>query len=665
MDVLFKDISQILSVKQSSLDAIRRLGVKNVLDFLFHVPIRYISRKVNPDLNSCSNNEDVLLDIKIQRFHKTKSTVKIVAQDSYGKLINITFFHAIPNFIYLQLGGKVTVEGKLSKYKDIWQITHPNFILSKTSISVIEPVYPLTRGLKNLQIRDYMKKVIDALPDGGKEYNPLINKLSYNISQKEAFKAIHRPNENSNWQNAIDIARQRLAADELVGHNIALRDIVKATEQPRKYYYYGQQNFEKVILENLGFVLTDGQKSALDKIKHVQSSEKSMLLLLQGDVGSGKTLVMLLSCLGVVAKGRQVAFMVPTELLATQHYRFLQKALNGIDIEIGLLVGKMKKKDKDTTLSGLKSGGINIVVGTQALIQDAVEFADLGYVIIDEQHRFGVQQRLNLVNKGKDIDFLSVSATPIPRSLAITFMQGFDIVSIDHLIPGRKTIKTIISTSVDKIVTSITNKLNTQEKIFWICPCVEKNEDSNMTDVESRRDFLDDIFPGRVEYIHGKMDSIKQKEIMHRFKEESNIKILVATTVIEVGIDISDATVIIIENAERFGLAQLHQLRGRVGRNDKDAFCILLPSNQYISSVSKYRLRPMCEHNDGFKLAQKDLQLRGGGDIVGHRQSGQAEFRFADIVVDQEIIAWIGKTEFTEEEINFFKKFISDEKGLM
>jgi ATP-dependent DNA helicase RecG len=427
------------------------------------------------------------------------------------------------------------------------------------------------------------------------------------------------------------------------------------------------------ILRKLGFELTQGQKEVISEIEHDQASGFQMMRLLQGDVGSGKTLVALLTMLNVVNSGAQSALMVPTDLLSLQHYQFFCQALEGMNVRVELLTGKTTAKQKKQIQTDLLEGSIDILIGTHALFQEKVEFKDLGYIIIDEQHRFGVEQRLELIKKASNPDVLVMTATPIPRSLTLTMFGDMDVSQLKTKPRNRLPIITTIISNEKKreVIESLSKKLQTGEKIYWVCPLVDEKDATlegaedeviPLSNVTGRFLELENIYSGQVSMIHGKLKGDLKDQIMQEFKE-SNKSILVATTVIEVGIDVPQASLIIIENAEKFGLAQLHQLRGRVGRGARQSNCLLMYNPKRLSTLGRQRLKIMRESNDGFYIAEQDLILRGGGEILGTKQSGEPEFFFADLARDLKILLEVNQQvkslrhdEFIDFQIDLFAK---------
>lgn len=473
------------------------------------------------------------------------------------------------------------------------------------------------------------------------------------------------------WDDTESITKQ-LAAKELIANQISLFKARTRIAGKHGNIYPKAEQIQTNILNSLGFELTSYQQQVIEEIERDQASGIEMMRLLQGDVGSGKTLVALLTMTNVAAAGFQTTLMVPTDLLANQHYEFFVRALKNTGIKIGLLTGKILGLARKNIMMQLGNGQIDILIGTHALFQEKVNFKKLGYIVIDEQHRFGVQQRLDLISKGINPDILVMTATPIPRSLALTIFGDMTISKLQGKPKNRLPIatNTIPINKIEHIIEAINKKLIAGELIYWICPLIEQDdkekseEDSLLMDVMNRFNSIENIYAGCSGIIHGKMKNEQKDAVMKQFKD-GEIKILVATTVIEVGIDVPEATLIIIENAERFGLAQLHQLRGRVGRGSLQSYCILLYNPKRLGKVGRGRFEIMKQTNDGFYIAEQDLKLRGSGEILGIKQSGEMDFFFADLARDYDLllkankcaeIGAKGDAEFINFQIKLFAK---------
>ena len=681
-DILFQPIKSIISIKETSEKALKRLGIFNVRDLVFYKPYSYNISDTSPNLSSLHDNaliqaEVSIIDILQSRSNRTPTKI-YVANDTGG--LTLVFFNRIPPFIFskLKIGGKYTVHGKVQYFDGSFQITHPEFIFKKSLSVPVEPVYHLTYGLINKQLYDYiltsirsLEVAIGARNSFGKVEQETSNYMSSLINEiKQLHLVGHAPNPSMIVQT-IDSTISKLAAKELFANQVSLFKLKRKEQAVLGRSFNITNEVKNKVLNNLGFELTTHQQEAIKQIEFDQAANIQMRRLLQGDVGSGKTIVALLTMVNVVVCGAQVVFMVPTDLLSLQHYQFFIKVLTRTGINVELLTGKTTIKARKAIKENLENGTINILIGTHALFQEAVTFKDLGYVIIDEQHRFGVQQRLELIAKATHPDVLVMTATPIPRSLTLTMFGDMSVSQIKDKPKNRLPIVTTITphNKREQVALSLQKMIDHDQKIYWVCPLIDQNDKTlehedgfTYSDVTTRYEELDKIYPGQVAILHGKMKSAGKDAVMQKFKD-GVIKILVATTVIEVGIDVPDATLIIVDNAEKFGLAQLHQLRGRVGRGELQSYCILIYNSKRFSANARNRLEIMRQSNDGFYIAEQDLLLRGGGEILGTKQSGEPEFFFADLGRDLNILLEANKlaqnsnfSEFTEFQAKLFAK---------
>ena len=653
--------SKITWLSHKELDILARLKIYSFMDLVTYLPYRYVERKINPDLTYSKISDYVVLDIKIEKIRSYGRVTKINCSTKKNHLIDLVFFSR-PSSLFLKNNKKIRIEGELNKYNLIWQILHPKYITDTSNILEIEPIYRINNKITNQKIYSYIKIALNKLPQYS-EVNALAIKYNW-PSFDEALRIIHMPKLQNNWQDNIKNALKRLSSDELIAYQYSLAKLMK--ESPRKVYYPNSINLHKIILDNLGFKLSDSQTQALSKIESLQNKQKRMFALLQGEVGSGKTLVALLSMVNVIAVKRQVAFMVPTELLAKQHYHFIIKALQNINIKIGLLSGSQSSKEKLLTIEDIANKQIDLVIGTHSLFQEKVTFADLAYVVIDEQHKFGVDQRSKILDKGyTDTDLLIITATPIPRSFALALLSKVPIVKIENSLPGRQKIYTIISSTnnINKIIESLARKIQKKEKIYWIIPYIESDK---LINVQERAKILDEYYPSQVGVLHGKMKPSDQHKIMNQFIT-GDINILVATTIIEVGIDVPDATLMVIEHADYFGLSSLHQIRGRIGRSNLLSHCILLYSPP-ISDNAVERLTIIKNSQDGFFIAEQDLEMRDSGEILGKKQSGKQKFYFVDLTKDSDLLTetLIESKKIIQQqnpsEIEFYQIFYDDDK---
>ena len=614
-----------------------------IIDLLYHKPEKIIHRLQNPNLLAVKDSDVITTKVVVESIEKPfkyGQPFKILCSNTTG-FITIIYFGRIPEFLinHFEIGSKITISGKVERFNNALQMTHPDYI-DNQNIPEFEQVYPLTAGLSNRILRQNIQNILKNIPDLPEwlDSNFLFEKQWK--SWKESIIGLHNiQNEN---QLEYNIFKERLAFDELLANQIALCLIREKIKQ--KTNKEGLKNKDKklkdIFLKSLPFELTNDQKKVISEIENDIYSNKRMLRLLQGDVGSGKTIVAFLTMLPYVENRKQSVLMVPTSVLANQHYEKIKKLCENQNINVGLLTGKIKGKKREKILEDLKNGTIDILIGTHAVFQEKVEFKNLSYVVIDEQHRFGVIQRLNLIEKGEDTDTLIMTATPIPRTLALTIYGDMEISTIKEKPKNRKE---IITTSLQKenfneLVFRIKERIKNGEKIYWICPLIEESENIEATPLYKRYEEFKKIFNEReIGFIHGKMTEDEKDKIMVDFNDkEGDIKILIATSVIEVGIDVPDATIIIIESPERFGLSQMHQLRGRVGRGDKQSYCILF--YEKLTQNLKKRIEILKSSSNGFYIAEEDLKLRGSGEVIGIKQSGYQEYLIADLSENYELL---------------------------
>ena len=643
----------IAGVGEKTKEALARLNICRSLDLLFHFPANIVNKQFDAPIYMLRAGDLATLYLRVIDIDQPnnpnlsrKRQFKIYCSNNTGR-INLVYFNYYPQYLmkWLKVGSEIIATGKIDLFNDFRQISHPEVISAAKSIDSIkknEIVYPLTYGITSKQIHKYINEVISKLSINQEWIDEDILKKFNWLSFTESLQKIHNPSELGEI-SPYSQSRQRIAYDELLASQLMVHLLRNSREQKKGRAIIASGSLREEFLSKLPFSLTNSQRKSIDEITSDQALNKKMSRLLQGDVGSGKTIVAFAAIFNAVESGAQAVLMVPTDILANQHFTTLEKFASSLPIKFALLTGKTKPKDRQQILKDLDQGEINILVGTHAVFQEKVNFNDLGLVVIDEQHRFGVEQRVALVNKGNNADLLIMSATPIPRSLSLIFYGDMDISKIDEKPKTRIAIKTSVmpSSKLGEIIASLDKVLKNSGKIYWICPLVSESEDSDLekqkTASETRMQALAKVYPGIVGLVHGQLDANSKQEMLNKFTK-GDIKILVATTVIEVGVDVPDATVIIIENAESFGLAGLHQLRGRVGRGDKQSHCILLYNNP-IGKVSWERLKAIRDNDDGFVLAEMDLKLRGGGDIIGTRQSGLPDFKAVDFVAHHHLIA--------------------------
>lgn len=641
---LFVSIDTIKGVGAKYSKLIKRLCGEKVIDALFHLPINIIDRTYSPPLKDAQDKKiwtGIVTITEHQPPSNKKYPYRVYCTDGTSQIV-LVFFKIYSDSIQKNypVGEKRVISGKLEYFNGMWQMSHPEYTATVDKlkqISRIEPVYPLTAGITNKMLCWIKEDCIKRLPKMPEWLSTNYQKDLEYIDFNTALLRVHHP------QNFADLlpnsmARKRLAYDEILSNQLALAFIRKKTRQQLGRSFKGNGTLFQKVIDSLPFTLTNAQQEALEEISQDQQESYKMLRLLQGDVGSGKTVVALLSMLKVIEDGAQTALMAPTEILAKQHYETILELCKKTDIKVGILTGKLRPKQKREIQESLKNGDINILIGTHALFTENVTFKDLGYVVIDEQHRFGVNQRLSLSSKGNACDVLVMTATPIPRSLLLTAYGDMDYSKIKELPKGRKPTQTVIMNvqKMPEVISALKRKIDEGTRAYWVCPLVDETEKSELSAVTERHEMLQQYFGDKVGIIHGKMKEAEKDAIMEQFKKGEK-SLLVATTVIEVGVNVPEATIMIIEHAERFGLAQLHQLRGRIKRGFEAGICILMYSYP-ISAVAKERLNIMKQTEDGFYIAEKDLELRGGGEILGTRQSGFAQFKLADMSYHQDLL---------------------------
>lgn len=624
--------------------ALKRLGCRTFKDLLYHLPSYILERPFVARPQFSANSQLVRLIATIESHTppaKRPQPHKVRVFHESGCFIQLLYFQPLKPYqmAMMKLGDQCMISGVLERSKEGGlQIVHPDYVVSlkeQHTIPEFEPIYPLTYGITQKQLRRWVKTLwqwVPELPEWSQE--PVKRQWP---TWREALYVCHNPQSLAEAL-ATHPARERLAYDELLAHQLGIRLAkIHLAKENKGIAYLGSGMLIKALLALLPFTLTSSQQQVIAEIHQEQSTPERMMRLLQGDVGSGKTIVALFAMLHAIEAGAQAAFMVPTDILANQHYHTILKYLETLPVKVGLLTGNVKGKDRRHLLEKVASGEINLLIGTHALFQEQVKFASLGFVAIDEQHRFGVEQRLMLATKGEATDVLLMTATPIPRTLALTLYGDMVVSKLEGKPAGRKPIltKAVPLSRIDEVIESLLRALNEGNRIYWICPFIEALNEEEVTQekrdlaaAEARFAEFQEILGNKVSLMHGRMKAEEREAAMGQFARGESL-LLIATTVVEVGIDVPEASIIIIEHAERFGLAQLHQLRGRVGRGEKASSCILLYGPE-LSDVAKSRLNIMRQTEDGFLIAEEDLRLRGGGEVLGTRQSGHFPFRYVD-----------------------------------
>jgi len=615
-----------------------------VIDLLWHLPQGVIDRTLTPRIAEARIGEIATLEVTVtehrpaRRF--SRAPYRVLAEDDSGAL-ELVYFNADQAYLkrLLPLGSRRLISGKLEFYDGWLQMPHPDHVVAMdvaeggvASLPLLEPIYPLTAGLTNTTLRKIVAQAFGRLPTLPEWIDEKWHEQNAWPSFADALRRLHGPEAAADLEPS-ESARSRLAYDELLANQLALAVIRQRLRRSVGRPLTSPGKLRRVILARLPFKLTGAQTRVLGEIDADLASPHRMVRLLQGDVGSGKTVVALLAMATAIEAGAQAALMAPTELLARQHLKTIETFAAPAALRIALLTGREKGRERKGILAALHDGGIDILIGTHALFQEPVAFADLALVVIDEQHRFGVHQRLALQEKGtgRGAELLVMTATPIPRTLLLTSYGDMDVSRLDEKPEGRKPVTTsaVPSERLEDVVDGLARAIAGGAQVYWVCPLVAESEVLDMAAAEERHAELKKRFGVKVGLVHGRLSGKDKDSVMAAFAEGS-LSILVSTTVIEVGVDVPNASIMVIEHPERFGLAQLHQLRGRVGRGAAQSTCILL-YRKPLSDAAEARLRVMRETEDGFVIAEEDLRLRGGGEVLGTRQSGLPEFRVAQL----------------------------------
>ncbi|QQG37229.1 MAG: ATP-dependent DNA helicase RecG [Micavibrio aeruginosavorus] len=646
LDPLFTPLTTLPGIGPRNGKLLEKLvGGPKLLDVLWHKPTDIVDRRLRPAVKDAPSGHIATFTLTVEKH--TPSTrrhipYRVRCKDETGPL-DLVFFNAHKDYIekHLPVGATVIVSGRVDHYQGRAQIVHPDAIGSIEEIdeiAAVEPVYPMTQGLTTKPLRKAVLAALDKAPALPEWQEAAWLKKNNWPTWQEALHTLHHP-PGLNGISPEHPARMRLAYDELLANQLTLALVRHHSRRQSGRSLEGDGKLRAALLKAIPFNLTGAQERSLKEIYADMKDPTRMLRLLQGDVGSGKTVVAALSMLNAVECGTQAALMAPTEILARQHAESLKPWLEAAGVRHVVLTGRDKGKAREVLLQQIANGAAQIVIGTHALFQEGVEFADLGLAVIDEQHRFGVHQRLQLSSKSKATDVLVMTATPIPRTLALTAYGDMDVSRLDEKPPGRKPIKTLLLSQdkAEDLVESLFKQTKTGERVYWVCPLVEESEALDLAAATERYEILQARFGDRVGLIHGRLKPDEKDDVMRKFAS-GELSALVATTVIEVGVNVPEATIMVIEHAERFGLAQLHQLRGRVGRGGAKSYCFLVYASP-LSETAKERLSTMRETEDGFLIAEKDLKLRGSGEILGTRQSGLVQFRLADLAFHGELLA--------------------------
>jgi ATP-dependent DNA helicase RecG len=629
---LLSDLKNLKGVGVKTYNILKRKKINNIFDLLWRLPKSYTDRSISTKIKDLKIGEEqtvILIPFKYNFPRIRNLPNRIYCKDDTGEL-DCIFFNSYEGYIkkILPLNKEVTVSGKVGIFKNKYQITNPKYVSEdSTLIKDKHNKYSLTEGISEKVYNKIINQILTNLPILEEWHDSQLLKKFYNISWNKAIIELHKPDNvgkyNSNFY-------RRLAYDEILSTFLVHSEIRKNIKKIKKQNKIFNNSYQKKILDNLNFKLTSDQEKTLNEINNDLQSNQKMFRLLQGDVGSGKTIVALCAAANTVKSGFQVAVMAPTEILARQHYN-LAKEIFDKNLNLEILSSKSEYKEKKIIREKLENNQIDVIFGTHAIFQKKIIFKKLGLIIIDEQHKFGVNQRKKLSDKGGDnCDVLLMSATPIPRTLTMTIYGDMDLSIIKEKPKSRKEVKTYskLESKIDEILKFIEKEINNNNQIFWVCPLIEESKKLDHTSAVQKFEFLKKKFPNKVALLHGKTD-LEEKEMILKDFLNQKTKILVSTTIIEVGIDFPNANVIIIENANKFGLSQLHQLRGRVGRGEKQSTCILLFKSSLTENAKK-RLNILKSSTDGFVISEEDMKLRGFGDILGFKQSGIKIFKLAD-----------------------------------
>jgi ATP-dependent DNA helicase RecG len=663
-EYLLSDLTKLKGVGTKTTNLLKKKKINNIFDLLWKLPKSYTDRSRSTKIKDLKIGENQTITIIPQKysFPRVRNLPnKVSCTDETGE-IDCIFFNSYEGYVrkILPLKKEITISGKIGFFRNKYQLTNPKYISEDSSlIKQKHNTYSLTEGISEKIYNKIINQIIKNLPTLNEWHSENILDKFGNIKWNDAIVELHKPENIGNYKKNF---YQRLAFDEIFSTflvNSEIRKKIKKIKKKSKVVNKAKQN---KILKKLEFTLTKDQLKTLEEINNDLSSTNKMFRLLQGDVGSGKTIVSLLAAYNTINSGFQVAFMAPTEILARQHFNFAKKLFSN-QINIQLISGKSEYKTKKEILKKLADNKIDIIFGTHAIFQKKVFFKNLGLIVIDEQHKFGVNQRKRLSDKGgKDCDVLLMTATPIPRTLTMTLYGDMDLSIIREKPKSRKPIKTYskLESKIDDVIKFIKKEIKSGNQIFWVCPLIEESKKLDHSSAVKKFEYLNKIFPNQVSLLHGKTD-LEEKEIILDNFLKKKFQILVSTTIIEVGIDFPNANVIIIENANKFGLSQLHQLRGRVGRGDKDSTCILMFKSN-LSENAKKRINTLKESTDGFYISEEDMKIRGFGDILGFKQSGIKNFKLADPIHNSDLFLLaekeIRRIELDNADISKYKPLI-------
>jgi len=659
---LIQSVSKLNGVGIKTKKLLKKKKIEKISDLLWNLPQGFTDRSNVKTLDNLEIGKITTIKVKVDKYNFPRIRNlpnKVICKDEKGK-IDIVFFNSREGYIrkILPLNSLVVISGKINYYKKKYQITNPAYVvpISKEDyVSKIIPKYSLTEGLTEKIYRKLIDQVLKKVTEISEWHDKEILKKIGNVSWYESITELHK-NKNNDINSKF---YKRLAYDEILANLLVLSQVRKRVKKLKKKNKIFDDIFSKKILANLKFSLTNNQKKIINEIDEDLKSDFKMFRLLQGDVGSGKTVVSFIAAANVIRSNWQAALMAPTEILAKQHYELATKLFKSTNVTINLITGKTSSTERKKILEDLSNGKTNFVIGTHALFQKNILFKNLGLIIIDEQHKFGVKQRLELSDKGgNNCDILLMSATPIPRTLILAFYGDMDISKLIEKPMNRKDVITLSKPEekINEILIFIKNQIKNGSQVFWVCPLIDESKKLDYSAVVKKYNHLSKIFPNKVGLIHGSLNKDEKNKVLNSFLKKE-IDILISTTVIEVGVDFPDANIIVIENSNKFGLSQLHQLRGRVGRGSAQSTCFLLYKSN-LSENAKKRIKILKSSNDGFFIAEEDMKLRGFGDVLGFQQSGMKDFKLADPVQHEDLFKIAGKNiKDIEHNQNNFEKY--------
>ena len=640
-DIIFNDVKSLKGVGKQLSKYLKTKKIEKIKDIILNLPYSETDRsKITKIINlEVGKIQTIQVSVKKLNFPRIRNLPnKIICEDNTGK-IDIVYFNSREGYLrkLFETGKSIIISGKITSFNKKYQMTNPDYVTSVDNgdfVKKIIPKYSLTKGINEKKYRYISDQVINNLPHIEEWIEKDLLKKNNFLSWRECMISLHK---NKKSHDVRSNSFRRLVFDEIYSNLLVLSENRKKIKKQKKSKIF-KSNISNKIIKKLPFALTQSQKIVLREISEDLKSDLKMFRIVQGDVGSGKTIVSLLSIANVIEDHYQAAFMAPTEILATQHFNLAKEIFSNLNVKVELLTSKTESKKKRKIIVELKRGEIDLIIGTHSLFQKEIHYNNLGIAIIDEQHKFGVKQRSELASKGgKNCDVLLMSATPIPRTMMMSLYGDMDVSKIMSKPLNRKKIITLSKPEkkIDELWSFLKKQLNEKNQVFWVCPLIKESAYLNFSSAKKKFEVIEKKFPGKVGLIHGGLDKDKKENILNKFLSKK-IMILVSTTVIEVGVDFPNANLIVIENANKFGLAQLHQLRGRVGRGKKQGVCILLFKESLSKNAIK-RIRILKESNDGFYIAEQDMKLRGFGDIIGYQQSGIKNFRFADPVIHEDL----------------------------